>query len=91
MHYRGCIQVPMVIVDPSRAPARTSSLVSSIDMAPTLNDLCDIDGYSGIQGVSQTAVFDDRPRPVPQHRRRLGGAILTQSTRAPWTAELTAA
>ena len=59
MHYRGCTQVPMVITDPRRTPSRTSSLISSIDVPSTLLDLCEIDGYHGIQGVSQTPVLDD--------------------------------
>ena len=59
MHYRGCTQVPMVIADPRRPPGRTSSLISSIDLPSTLLDLCDIDGYHGIQGVSQAPVLDD--------------------------------
>ncbi|MGH1492417.1 MAG: sulfatase family protein [Acidimicrobiales bacterium] len=59
MHYRGCTQVPMVIADPRRTPGRTSSLISSIDVPSTLLDLCGIDGYQGIQGVSQTPVLDN--------------------------------
>lgn len=59
MHYRGCTQVPMVIADPRREPGRTSSLISSIDVPQTLLDLCDIDGFHGMQGVSQTPVLDD--------------------------------
>jgi len=59
MHYRGCTQVPMVIADPRRAAGRSSSLISSIDVPSTLLDLCDIDGFKGTQGVSQTPVLDD--------------------------------
>ena len=59
MHYRGTLQVPMVIVDPRRSPGRTRSLVSSIDLAPTLLELCGVDGHHGIQGISQAPVLDD--------------------------------
>ncbi|WP_040496094.1 sulfatase family protein [Ilumatobacter nonamiensis] len=59
MHYRGCVQVPMLIADPRRTPGRSSSLISSIDLPSTLLDMCEIDGYHGIQGVSQTPVLDD--------------------------------
>lgn len=59
MHYRGCTQVPMVIADPRRSPSRTTSLISSIDLPSTLLDLCDIDGYHGMQSICQTPVLDD--------------------------------
>ena len=59
MHYRGCLQTPLVVADPRRSPGRTTSLASSIDLPSTLLDLCDIDGYNGIQGVSQVPVLDD--------------------------------
>ncbi len=59
MHYRGVLQVPMVIVDPRRSPGRTTSLASSIDLGPTLLELCGIDPYHGMQGVSQVPVLDD--------------------------------
>lgn len=59
MHYRGTLQVPMVIADPRRPAARTTALASSIDLGPTLMDLCGIEGYHGIQGVSQVPVLDD--------------------------------
>jgi arylsulfatase A-like enzyme len=59
MHYRGCTQVPMVIADPRRSPGRTTSLTSSIDLPSTLLEMCDIDRYHGMQGVSQLPVLDD--------------------------------
>lgn len=59
MHYRGCVQAPLVIADPRRSAGRTSSLASSIDLPATLLDLCGIDGYRGIQGVSQAPVLDN--------------------------------
>ena len=59
MHYRGCTQVPMLIVDPRREPGRTSSLASSVDVPRTLLDICDISGYHGLQGESLAPVLDD--------------------------------
>ena len=59
MHYRGCVQVPMVIADPRRSPSRTTSLASSIDLPSTLLELCGVDGYLGMQGVSLAPVLDD--------------------------------
>ncbi len=54
MHYRGTLQVPLIIDAPGKEAGRTSSLASSIDLGPTLMDLCGIDDYDGLQGVSLT-------------------------------------
>jgi arylsulfatase A-like enzyme len=59
MHYRGTLQVPMVIDMPELAPGRTRSLASSIDLGPTLMDLCGITAYDGIQGHSLVPVLED--------------------------------
>jgi len=59
MHYRGTLQVPMVIDAPGHAAGRTDSLASSIDLAPTLLDLCGIKGYDGIQGKSLAPTLAD--------------------------------
>ncbi|MEM9465155.1 MAG: sulfatase-like hydrolase/transferase [Actinomycetota bacterium] len=60
MHYRGTLQVPMLIVDPRRKQApRSSSLASSIDLGPTLMDLCGVAPFHGIQGHSLTPILDD--------------------------------
>ena len=52
MHYRGTLQVPMVIADPDQSPGRSASLASSIDLGPTLLELAGLDPYDGIQGIS---------------------------------------
>lgn len=67
MHFRGCLRVPMVIHAPGKAPARTSSLASSIDLPNTLLDLCGIDEYRGMQGHSLTDVLDDPTASVRDH------------------------
>lgn len=59
MHYRGTLQVPMVIDAPGLNAGRSSSLASSIDLGPTLLDLCNIRGYDGIQGVSLSDILND--------------------------------
>jgi len=59
MHYRGTLQVPLVISAPACAPGRSSALASSVDLGPTLMDLCSIDAYDGVQGVSQAPVVAD--------------------------------
>ena len=59
MHYRGTLQVPCVIDVPGAAPGRTGALASSIDLGPTLMDLCHVADYDGIQGVSLRPVIED--------------------------------
>ena len=59
MHYRGTLQVPLVIDVPGRKPGRSASLASSIDLGPTLMDLCGVTAYDGIQGSSLAPVLDD--------------------------------
>ena len=59
MHYRGTLQVPMVVVDPRREAGRTASLASSIDLGPTLLDLAGLDPYHGIQGHSLVPLMAD--------------------------------
>ncbi len=52
MHYRGTLQVPLLISAPEHSSGRTRSLASSIDLGPTLMDACKIPSYDGIQGRS---------------------------------------
>ena len=59
MHYRGTLQVPLVLDVPGARAGRTSSLASSIDLGPTLMDLCSISAYDGIQGRSLAPLIDD--------------------------------
>ena len=59
MHYRGTLQVPLAISVPGLAPGRRDALASSIDLAPTLLELCGIRGYDGIQGVSLVPSLHD--------------------------------
>ncbi|HEY5646649.1 MAG TPA: sulfatase-like hydrolase/transferase, partial [Pseudomonadales bacterium] len=66
MHYRGTLQVPLVIDVPGHTPGRTSALAASIDLGPTLLDLCGITGYDGIQGVSLKPVVQDAKASVRQ-------------------------
>ena len=59
MHYRGTLQVPLVISSPSADPGRTSALASSLDLGPTLMEMCDIEAYDGIQGQSLKPLVED--------------------------------
>ncbi len=67
MHYRGTLQVPLLISMPGAAPGRTDALASSIDLPPTLLALCGIDGYDGIQGMNLKPVLTDTAATVREH------------------------
>ena len=68
MHYRGTLQVPMTIKAPGFAGGRTRSLASSVDLAPTLLDLCGVPAFDGIQGQSLKPLLED---PQAQVRDRV--------------------
>ncbi len=67
MPFKGTHQVPFLIVDPRRSPGRTASLGGSIDLAPTLMDLCGIPAHDGIQGRSLVPVLEDPAVSVHDH------------------------
>jgi len=67
MHYRGTLQVPLVVVDPRRPARRSASLASSIDLGPTLLELAGIAPYHGIQGHSLVPLMDDPAAAVRDH------------------------
>lgn len=67
LHYRGTLQVPMVIVDPRRRAARSSALVGSVDLAPTLLELAGLQGHLGMQGTSLVPLLDDPTGSVREH------------------------
>lgn len=59
MPFSGTMRVPLVVADPRREAARSASLASSVDLGPTLLDLCDVAPHDGIQGRSLAPVLDD--------------------------------
>ncbi|WP_420446153.1 sulfatase [Candidatus Poriferisodalis sp.] len=59
MHYRGTLQVPMVIAEPGQIPIRTAALASSIDLGPTLLDMANLEPYEGLQGISLMSQLED--------------------------------
>ena len=67
IHYRGTLQVPMVIADPQRHPARTNSLAGSLDLGQTLLEMAGIGEYDGMQGKSLVPVLDDPTAEVRDH------------------------
>lgn len=52
MHYEACTRVPLVVRAPGYDPGVSGSLVSSLDLASTILDLCGCPGYRGMQGQS---------------------------------------
>lgn len=82
MPFRGTQHVNLVIADPRRPSNRSTALASSIDLAPTLLDLCDVPSHDGIQGRSLKATLDDPTVFVRDHvlieddlRKSMGEAI----------------
>ncbi len=67
MPFRGTMQVPMVVVDPRRESSRSASLASSIDLGPTLMDMCDVPTHDGMQGHPLTPILDDADDAVRDH------------------------
>jgi arylsulfatase A-like enzyme len=67
IHYRGTLQVPMVIDAPGKSPGRTGSLSSSLDLGVTLMDLCDLKPYAGIQGRSLLPTLEDSDAVIREH------------------------
>ncbi|EGD54181.1 sulfatase family protein [Gordonia neofelifaecis] len=64
LHYDGCVRVPLVFSGPGVAPSASRSLVSSLDVGPTILDLADVEQFQGMQGIGLTGLFDDSDRRV---------------------------
>ncbi|MXV88344.1 MAG: sulfatase-like hydrolase/transferase [Acidimicrobiales bacterium] len=82
MHYRGTLAVPMVIVDPRRAPGRTQSLAGSIDLGPTLMELAGVTPFAGMSGRSLVPVLDDASAAVREEvliEDDFPGALVTKA------------
>ena len=82
MHYRGTLQVPMVVSAPTLSPSRIQGLASSLDLAPTLLDLCGLTEYDGIQGRSLKPMLENSAERVRDH-------VLIEDDVATITAKLT--
>jgi arylsulfatase A-like enzyme len=67
MHYRGCLQVPLVVARPGHAGTRTRSLASSLDLAQTILELAGVAAFDGMQGVSLAPILDDPAASVRDH------------------------
>ena len=67
MPFRGTQQVPLLISAPSLPAGRSDSLACSMDLGPTLMELCGIDSYDGIQGVSLAPILKNPSARVRDH------------------------
>ena len=67
MHFQGCLRVPLTIHVPGKDAARTTSLASSLDLAQTILDLCDVTPLQGMQGQSLTPLLSDPLTSVRTH------------------------
>ncbi|MGY9073769.1 MAG: sulfatase family protein [Acidimicrobiales bacterium] len=67
MHFTGTLNVPMVIVDPERAPGRTGSLAGSIDLPSTLLEIAGLADHDGMQGASLVPLMDDHAATIRDH------------------------
>ena len=59
MHYEGCIRVPLFITGPGIEPGRTQSIVSSVDIAPTLIEAMGEKPYFGMAGIDLEPILKD--------------------------------
>jgi len=67
MPFAGTLHVNMVVTDPRRNAGRSQSLASSLDLGPTLMDLCDVPTHDGVQGRSLVPTLDDPATTVRDH------------------------
>ena len=68
VHYDGPTRVPLVIHDPRRPGGQSSgSLVSSLDLAPTILELAGLPLHHGLQGCSLLPLLKDPDRDLREH------------------------
>lgn len=65
MHYEGVVRVPFVFAGPGITNGRTNSLVSSLDIGPTVIDLIEGEPLFGSQGKSLKSLLKE---PQASHR-----------------------
>jgi arylsulfatase A-like enzyme len=66
-HYDACIRVPLVIADPRSRAGRSQALVSSLDLAQTLLELCDVEAFDDMQGHSLVPLLENPNASVRDH------------------------
>ncbi len=59
MHYEGCTRVPLLMSGPGIMPGDCESLISSLDIGPTLLQQAGVQPFHGMQGIDATALLDN--------------------------------
>jgi arylsulfatase A-like enzyme len=74
-NYEQAARIPLLIAAPGIAPARTSALVETVDIYPTLGELAGLPTPAGLDGVSFAKVLRD-----PQQRSGSRSSMFTPET-----------
>ena len=67
IHYQGVVRVPLCIAGPGVVPGRSLGLVSSLDIAPTILDRCELKPYRGIQGSTLAPLLLGTETSIREH------------------------
>jgi len=59
MHYEGCTRVPLLVHTPGGLAGTSNSLISSLDIGPTLLKLAGLDSFYGMQGIDASELLID--------------------------------
>jgi uncharacterized sulfatase len=57
--FEEAVRVPLIVARPNTAPARSPRLVESVDIYPTLADLCGLPIPHGLEGTSLVPLLDE--------------------------------
>jgi arylsulfatase A-like enzyme len=57
MHYEGCTRVPLLVHTPGGKTGASDSLISSLDIGPTLLKLAGLEPFHGMQGVDASELL----------------------------------
>lgn len=60
MHYEGCTRVPLLMKVPGAATGVCDSLISSLDIGPTLLSQAGLSPFHGMQGRDASSLFQDQ-------------------------------
>ena len=59
MHYEGCTRVPLLMKIPGQSPGTCESLISSLDIGPTLLRQAGLEPFHGMQGLDASSLISD--------------------------------